>query len=90
MNFTGGHLMQTESVRSVATRLESYFEWYVRIDPEVPSAVWSLLSRFSALVEGPADAAAAKELLDETRAFSLGSPWEELRLALAQLAHAKA
>lgn len=82
--------MQTESVRAVATRLESYFEWYVRIDPEVPSAVWSLLSRFSALVDGPADAVAAKKLLDETKGYSLGSPWEELRLALARLAHVRA
>jgi hypothetical protein len=79
--------MQLESVRSVANRLESYFEWYVRVDPEVPSAVWSLLSRFSALVEGPANVAVAQQLLDETKGFSLGSPWEELRLALAQLAH---
>lgn len=79
--------MQPESVRSVATRLQSYFDWYVRVDPEVPSAVWSLLSRFSELVEGPANEAVAKQLLDETRGYSLGSPWEELRLALAQLAH---
>jgi hypothetical protein len=83
-------MLQPDSVRSVAHRLESYFDWYVRVDPEVPSAVWSLLSRFSALVEGPANAAAAKQLLDETRAYSLGSPWEELRLALAQLAHQRA
>jgi hypothetical protein len=80
-------MLQPDSVRSVATRLESYFDWYVRVDPEVPSAVWSLLSRFSALVEGPENQAAARQLLDETKAYSLGSPWEELRLALAQLAH---
>ena len=80
-------MLQPDSVRSVATRLESYFDWYVRVDPEVPSAVWSLLSRFSALVEGPANEAAARQLLAETKAYSLGSPWEELRLALSQLAH---
>lgn len=80
-------MLQPESVRSVATRLENYFDWYVRIDPEVPSAVWSLVSRFSALVNGPADEAAARQLLDETKGFSFGSPWEELRLALSQLAH---
>lgn len=79
-------MLQPDSVRSVATRLESYFDWYVRVDPEVPSAVWSLLSRFSALVEGPANVAAAQQLLDETKAFSFGSPWEELRLTLTQLA----
>jgi len=80
-------MLQPDSVRSVATRLETYFEWYVRVDPEVPSAVWSLLSRFSALVEGPSNPPAAQQLLDDTRGFSFGSPWEELRLALAQLAH---
>ena len=80
-------MLQPDSVRSIATRLESYFDWYVRVDPEVPSAVCTLLSRFSALVNGPANAAAAQQLLDETRGYSLGSPWEELRLALAQLAH---
>ena len=80
-------MLQPDSVRSVASRLETYFDWYVRVDPEVPSAVWSLLSRFSALVEGPANEAVARQLLDETRAYSLGSPWEELRLALSQLAH---
>jgi hypothetical protein len=80
-------MLQPESVRSVATRLENYFDWYVRIDPEVPSAVWSLVSRFSALVNGPADEAEARQLLDETKGFSFGSPWEELRLALSQLAH---
>ncbi len=80
-------MSQADSVRSTATRLETYFDWYVRVDPEVPSAVWSLLSRFSALVHGPENVAAARQLLDETRAYSLGSPWEELRLALARLAH---
>ncbi len=80
-------MSQADSVRSIASRLETYFDWYVRVDPEVPSAVWSLLSRFSALVNGPENVAAARQLLDETQAFSLGSPWEELRLALARLAH---
>ena len=80
-------MSQADSVRSIASRLESYFDWYVRVDPEVPSAVWSLLSRFSALVNGPENVDAARQLLDETKAFSLGSPWEELRLALARLAH---
>ena len=80
-------MLQPDSVRSVAIRLESYFDWYVRVDPEVPSAVWSLLARFSALVNGPENVVAARQLLDETKGFSLGSPWEELRLALAQLAH---
>ena len=80
-------MLQPDSVRSVAARLGTYFEWYVRIDPEVPSVVWSLLSRFHDLVEHP-DRRVAQELLDETRGFSFGSPWEELRLTLGQLARA--
>ncbi len=79
-------MLQPDTVRSVASRLETYFEWYVRVDPEVPSAVWSLLSRFSALVAGPSNPHAAQQLLDETGGFSFGSPWEELRLTLTQLA----
>ena len=79
-------MQQPDTVRSVATRLETYFDWYVRVDPEVPSAVWSLLSRFSALVAGPSNPPAAQQLLEDTNGFSFGSPWEELRLALARLA----
>jgi|APLak6261675434_1056106.scaffolds.fasta_scaffold01051_5 hypothetical protein len=79
-------MQQAESVRSVADRLESYFEWYLRTDPDASSAVVTLVSRFSALVAGPANAAEAKRLLDDTRGFALGSPWEEMRLQLLRLA----
>lgn len=79
--------MTPDSVRSAAARIEQYFEWYVRVDPEVPSAVWTLLSRFHDLLEHPDDERAARQLLADTRGFSYGSPWEELRLAVAQLAH---
>lgn len=78
--------MTPDSVRSVAARLEQYFEWYVRVDPEVPSAVWTLLSRFHDVVEHPENREAAQELLDDTRGFTFGSPWEELRLTLSALA----
>lgn len=79
-------MTQPETVRSVAQRLEHYFDWYVRVDPDVPAAVWMLLSRFFALAEAPQNVAAARELLREMSAFSLGSPWEEARLALSRLA----
>lgn len=78
--------MQRESVRSVAQRLENYFDWYLRTDPDASTAVVSLVDRFSALVAGPANAAEAKKLLDDTRGYALGSPWEEMRLALMTLA----
>jgi hypothetical protein len=77
--------MQPETVRSVASRLENYFEWYLRTDPDASSAVVTLVSRFTALVAGPVNAAEAKRLLDDTRGFALGSPWEEMRLALMTL-----
>jgi hypothetical protein len=81
-------MLQPESVRSVADRLENYFEWYLRTDPDASSAVVTLVNRFTALVAGPVDTAEAKRLLDDTRGFALGSPWEEMRLTLMTLAHA--
>jgi hypothetical protein len=79
-------MLPAETVRSVATRLENYFDWYVRIDPDVPAEAVQLLSRFTELAWGPSDSAAAKRLLDESRGFTLGSPWEEMRAALQTLA----
>lgn len=78
--------MQPESLRSVAQRLEDYFEWYFRIDPDASSWAVSLVARFSSLVKGQGDSAEAKRLLDETSTLSFGSPWEEMRLALLTLA----
>lgn len=83
-------MKEPESVRSISKRLGNYFEWYLRIDPDAPSAVWPLVTRFRELMEGPANMAAAKQLLEETKGISLGSPWEELRAALAQLARVRA
>lgn len=80
--------MQPETVRSVATRLQSYFEWYVRTDPDVSDALVALVSRFSALSTHDANRAEARSLLEAMRGFSLGSPFEELRFALARLATA--
>ncbi|MFZ5441985.1 MAG: hypothetical protein ACOZQL_18410 [Myxococcota bacterium] len=77
--------MQPETVRSVARRLENYFDWYLRIDPDASSAAVALVSRFTQLANGPVNANEAKKLLDETRAFALGSPWEEMRMALLTL-----
>lgn len=77
--------MQPETVRSVARRLENYFDWYLRMDPDASSAACELFNRFTALVNGPVNRTEAKKLLDETRGFALGSPWEEMRLALQTL-----
>lgn len=79
-------MQPAETIRSVASRLERVFDWYVRTDPDVPAEAVRLLSRFTALARGPSNAAAAKQLLEESRGFTLGSPWEEMRAALRTLA----
>jgi hypothetical protein len=78
--------MQPESVRSVAQRLEGYFDWYFRIDPDASAWALPLVTRFQKLCTGSGDAAEAKRLFDDTAAVSLGSPWEEMRVALLTLA----
>ena len=78
--------MQPESLRSVAERLENYFDWYFRIDPDATAWAVTLVNRFNRLVSGSGDAVEAKKLLDDTSGVSLGSPWEEMRLALLTLA----
>lgn len=75
-----------EPVRSVARRLERYFDWYVRVDPDMPGEAVQLVSRFTALAQGRSDPRAARALLEESRGFALGSPWEEMRAALRTLA----
>lgn len=75
-----------EPVRSVARRLERYFDWYFRYDPDMPREAALLVTRFLALARGRVDAREAKKLLDESRGFALGSPWEEMRAALKVLA----
>jgi hypothetical protein len=77
---------EPETVRSVAGRLERYFDWYARVDPDVPGEAVQLVARFFALAHGRVDRKAAKQLLEESGGFSLGSPWEELRVALRTLA----
>lgn len=78
--------MNPESLRSVAQRLESYFDWYFRMDPDASASAVGLVNRFNRLVRGTGDATEARRLLQETSTVSLGSPWEEMRLALATLA----
>ncbi len=80
--------MHPETVRAVAARLQSYFEWYVRTDPDASEATVALVSRFSAVAQCGADRADARSLLEAMRGVSLGSPFEEMRLALARLAAA--
>ena len=80
--------MQLDSIRPVAQRLEQYFDWYLRADPDATTEAADVVSRFLRLVEGPSSPTEAKALLDDSGAFSLGSAWEEMRAALRVLAHA--
>jgi hypothetical protein len=80
--------MQIDSIRPVAQRLEQYFDWYLRADPDATMEAADLVSRFLKLVDGEAPPNEAQALYDETAAFSLGSAWEEMRAALQLLAHA--
>ncbi|MCC6338340.1 MAG: hypothetical protein IT380_30640 [Myxococcales bacterium] len=85
---SGGITMQLDSIRPTAQRLEQYFNWYLRADPDATSEAADLVSRFLQLVSGPASAQEAKLLLDKSGAFALGSAWEEMRAALRVMARA--
>lgn len=80
--------MQIDSIRPVAQRLEQYFDWYLRADPDATAEAADLVSRFLKLVDGSAPPNEAQALYDESGAYSLGSAWEEMRAALKLLAHA--
>jgi hypothetical protein len=80
--------MQLDAIRPVAQRLEQYFAWYLRSDPDATAEAAELVSRFLRLVSGPASAQEAKVLFDESGAHALGSPWEEMRAALKAMAQA--
>jgi len=81
--------MHRDSIRPVADRLEQYFDWYVRADPDATPEAAALVSRFVKLARSEARCAReAQRLLRESRGFALGSAWEEMRAALAVLAFA--
>lgn len=79
-------MQPAETARSVATRLEQVFDWYLRTDPDVPAEALKVLTRFKALAWGPKNTAAAKALFEQSAGFSLGSPWEEMRMTLRAMA----
>ena len=80
--------MSPEYVRSIAERLERYFDWYFRADPDASPEAVTLVTRFTDLARGPKDVVAAKRLFEESGTVFLGSAWEEMRLALKVMATA--
>ncbi len=81
--------MHFEQIRSLGPRLEQYFDWYRRQEPDVPQEAASVVDRFVQLVRGPANAEAARRLLQDAAGFDFGTLWEEMRLALLTLAYGR-
>jgi len=80
--------MHHDSIRAVADRLEKYFDWYLRVDPDVTPAHAAIVDRFVQLATGPTSTPEAKALLEASDGMALGSAWEEMRATLRVLAHA--
>ena len=80
-------MLDSTSLRALGARVEQYFDWYRRQDPEMPDQAAEVVASFSYLTTHPSRDGARK-LLPQTEAFSLGSMWEEMRLALADMARA--
>lgn len=80
--------MHHDSIRAVADRLERYFDWYLRVDPDVTPEHAAIVSRFVRLATGPTSTPEAKALLKASDGIALGSPWEEMRATLKVLAYA--
>jgi len=78
--------MQNDSLRPIAARLETYFDWYLHADPDATCEAADLVSRFLALVARPSTAQEARQLLEASGAYALGSAWEEMRAALRMMA----
>jgi hypothetical protein len=81
--------MQNElTLRQLGVRVEQFFDWYRRQEPEVmPDAAAEVVAGFGYLTTHPSRELARK-LLATTEQFAFGSVWEEMRLALADLARA--
>lgn len=75
-------------LRQLGRRVEQFFDWYRRQEPEaVPESAAEVVATFSYLSTHPSRDQARK-LLPQTEVFSFGSIWEEMRLALAEMARA--
>lgn len=76
------------TLRQLGLRVEQFFDWYRRQEPElVPDAAAELVASFTYLSTHPSREQ-ARRLLPVTEAFAFGALWEEMRLALAEMARA--
>ena len=76
------------TLRQLGMRVEQFFDWYRRQEPEaVPDAAAEVMASFTYLSTHPTREQARK-LLHVTESFTFGALWEEMRLAIAELARA--
>lgn len=76
------------TLRQLGVRVEQFFDWYRRQEPEVvPETAAELVASFTYLSTHPSREL-ARRLLPLTAGFSFGAVWEEMRLALAEMARA--
>lgn len=76
------------TLRQLGARVEQFFDWYRRQEPEVvPETAAEAVASFTYWTTHPSREQARK-LLPLVERFSFGGLWEEMRLALLELAHA--
>jgi hypothetical protein len=76
------------SLRQLGLRVEQYFDWYRRQEPDVVTeGAAEVVATFRYLSTHPSREV-ARRLLPLTEGISYGTPWEEMRLALADMARA--
>lgn len=76
------------TLRQLGARVEQFFDWYRRQEPEaVPETAAEIVASFTYLSTHPSREQ-ARRLLPVTETFTFGSLWEEMRLALAEMARA--
>lgn len=76
------------TLRQLGVRVEQFFDWFRRQEPElVPECAAEAVASFSYLTAHPSRER-ARQLLPRLEGVSLGGLWEEMRLAVAELARA--
>ncbi|MBE2253940.1 MAG: hypothetical protein IAE78_30710 [Myxococcus sp.] len=77
-----------DDLRKLGVRVEQFFDWYRRQEPElVPETAAEIVASFTYLSSHPSREQARK-LLPATETFAFGALWEEMRLALKEMARA--
>jgi hypothetical protein len=78
--------MDAATLRQLGARVEQFFDWYRRQEPEVvPETAAEVVASFAYLSTHPSREQARK-LLPVAKIFSFGAHWEEMRLALDEMA----